>query len=70
MVSSHLALNVWLFGIHYSALGGSDEWIYEGDSIRSSPCFAILIFFFLFVLCFESPAYYRRWGFNGRFEVS
>lgn len=34
------------------------------------PLLCYLDFSFLFVLYFESPAYYRRWGFNGRFEVS
>lgn len=41
-----------------------------GDSIRSSPLLCYPDFFFLFVSSFLSPAYYRRWGINGRFEVS
>lgn len=34
------------------------------------PALLSCFFSFLLVLSFVSPAYYRRWGINGRFEVS
>lgn len=57
---------VVILGSIYSALGGSDGWTLEETLFSVISCFAILFSFFFVSSYFLSPAYYRRWGVNGR----